>query len=178
MMHSNKEDLIAEILEYWKFDIEKEVLEELSIRSNPKIRLAVAKNPDTPTDILKSMFKDSCYYYIRQGEEKEIDAILHNPNFPISFAENYLGENILAEYHIDAQKLLLLKIRNAMDLSDIFIKVTRDMVDSRNEDEFIAIVKNPKFSYNKMIEHMLIKTFPEDYKWIVPKIQHILESNK
>ena len=65
-----------------------------------------------------------------------------------------------------------------MDLSDIFIKVTRDMVDSRNEDEFIAIVKNPKFSYNKMIEHMLIKTFPEDYKWIVPKIQHILESNK
>ena len=74
MANSNKEELLIQILNYWKFKVKEESLEELSIRSNPAIRLAVAQNPDTPSHILNDMFKNACYYYVRCENEEEIDA--------------------------------------------------------------------------------------------------------
>ena len=176
MANSNKEDLLIQILNYWKFKIDEESLKELSIRSNSEIRLAVAQNPDTPSYILNDMFKNACYYYVRCGNEEEINAVMHNPNFEIASAKNYAMEYILAEYSKDEQEKIFSKLNDAMELDDIFIEAIRDLIDKKIENEFVSILEDPNFYYNKGLEKMVIESFPDDYKWVIPKINHVLDS--
>ena len=78
-----KLDLILDILSTPNFEIEQEVVKKLSNSNYSKLRLGVAKDSNTPLQILKDMFSDEAFAIVGYGYSEVFDAIITNPRFEL-----------------------------------------------------------------------------------------------
>ncbi|MDZ8064416.1 MAG: hypothetical protein RMY64_02080 [Nostoc sp. DedQUE08] len=147
------------------------VLEELSLHPQPEVREAVAKNPNTPTEVL-----------LKLGKEFP-DAITANPIFNLLLLENpeshfvrlslarstTTSESAIAQLSkIEDEEILLAVARNPKTSLEILEELVENpplFCDDENADEsdfdelFTAIVQNPNTSESLLLQ------LAEDGSW-------------